>query len=110
MPFLVVLLLLAGARSPQAAVQRFVHPVSARDACAQLAPAYRQQIEKAYGPCVAGVARNPKTRHLVFSHVTIAGSQASLQVAYLANGASVHERYTLVRAHGIWQITASRQL
>ena len=110
MPFLVALVLLAGAHTPQAAVQRFVHPVSPKDACAQLAPAYRKQIEAAYGPCVAGVARNPKTTSIVFSHVVIHGTKATLQVGYLANGAPVKEKYTLARIAGAWRITASRQL
>ena len=91
-------------------MQRFVHPVSARDACAQLAPAYRKQIQAAYGPCVAGIARNPKTSHLVFSHVVIAGTHARLQIAYQANGGTLRESYTLSRSKGTWLITASRQL
>lgn len=102
--------LLAGARTPQAAVQRFVHPASAKDACAQLAPTYRRQIEAAYGPCVAGMARNPKTSHLVFSRVTVTGTHAKLQIAYQANGRTLRESYTLVRSKGAWLITASRQL
>ena len=110
MPLLLVLLVLAGARTPQAAVHRFVHPVSPADACAQLAPAYRKQIEASYGPCVAGVARNPKTTHIAFSHVAIHGAKATLQVRYDANGAPVKERYTLARIAGAWRITASRQL
>jgi hypothetical protein len=110
MPLLLVLLALAGARTPQAAVHRFVHPVSPADACAQLAPAYRRQIEHQYGPCVAGVALNPKTSHIAFSHVAIHGTRATLQVSYTANGSTIRERYTLVRLAGAWRITASRQL
>ncbi len=110
MPFLVALLLLAGARTPQAAVQRFVHPVSAADACAQLSPAYRKQIESVYGPCAAGVARNPKTSHVAFSHVVIHGTKATLQVSYTANAARIRETYSLTRSNGVWRITSSRQL
>jgi hypothetical protein len=110
LPVLVAVALLAGARTPQAAVQRFVHPVSPADACAQLAPAYRKRIEAQYGPCVAGMAKNPKTTHVVFSHVAITGSRATLQVSYDANGSPIRERYSLARSSGIWLITGARQL
>jgi acetyl-CoA carboxylase carboxyltransferase component len=109
-PLLLVILALAGARTPQAAVQRFVHPVSPADACAQLAPAYLKQIQSVYGPCAAGVARNPKTSHITFSHVAIHGTRATLQVSYRASSATIHERYKLARSKGFWRITASRQL
>jgi len=106
---LIALVLALGAHTPQDAVKRFVHPTSPADACAQLAPAYRKHIEAAYGPCIAGIAKNPKTSHLVFSHVAVTGTRASLQVGYDANGSPIRERYALARIHGIWLITGARQ-
>jgi len=99
---------IAGAHAPQDAVKRFLQPRNARDACAQLAPAYRKQIEAQYGPCVAGVAKNPKATHLVISDVVVHGNEAALQADYSVPSGPITEHFTLVQRHHIWLITSAR--
>ncbi len=106
----VVLAVLAGAKTPHAAVLRFIENHSPADACAQLAPAYEQAIAKQYGPCLQGMRVQPKATHVHTSRERIHGSTATVDAAYDANGQHFREIYTLVRRHGVWLITGSRQL
>jgi hypothetical protein len=106
--WLLALTIAAGAHTPQDAVRRFVQHQSAADACAQLSPAYLKSIERRYGPCVVGIAHNPKVTHLILSHVAIHGSKATLQADYRVPSGPIRETYTLVRIKGSWRITGSR--
>jgi hypothetical protein len=105
-----VLVLAAGARTPQAAVLRFIENHSPADACAQLAPAYKAAITKQYGPCLAGMKIQPKTSHVRVFDTKITGSKATLEATYSTSGGSFHELYRLVQTHGIWLISGSKQL
>jgi hypothetical protein len=109
MRILVLALTLAatGAHTPQGAVKRFIEPRSAKDACAQLAPAYRKKIESEFGRCITGMKYHPKVTHLVFSHVVIHGRHAKLRADYDIPSGGVEEHYTLVRQHGVWLINGA---
>ncbi|HVU77288.1 MAG TPA: hypothetical protein VHC67_06880 [Gaiellaceae bacterium] len=106
----VALVALAGARTPHEAVLRFIENHSPKDACAQLAPAYKAAIAKQYGPCLAGMQVQPKATHVRTSNERITGTHATVVAAYDASGRHFSERYTLVRAHGAWLITGSKQI
>jgi hypothetical protein len=107
---LVAAVALAGAHSPKEAVQRFIENRSPADACAQLAPAYKASIQAQYGPCLQGMKIQPKATHIQVYGQKIKGSKATVQARYDANGSSFHELYTCALAHGIWQITGSKQI
>ena len=98
----------AGAHTPQGAVKRFIEPRSAKDACAQLAPAYRKRLEETYGPCVPGIKKNPRATNLVISHVVVHGKHATLEADYRVPGSTVYESYSLVKHHHIWLSTGAR--
>src|SRR5579862_6082811 len=100
-----VMLAIAGAKTPHAAVLRFIENHSPADACAQLAPAYKAAIAKEYGPCLAGMKIQPKASHVRVFHTKISGSKAALEATYSTSGGSFHELYRLARAHGVWLIT-----
>ena len=105
-----MLVVLAGAKTPHAAVLRFIENQSPADACAQLAPAYKKAIAKQYGPCLEGMQIQPKATHVRTSRERIHGTKATVDASYDANGQHFKERYTLVRSHGIWLITGSKQI
>jgi hypothetical protein len=107
---LAVALALAGAHSPKEAVQRFIENRSPADACAQLAPAYKAAIQSQYGPCIQGMKIQPKATHIQVSDQKIKGTKATVEARYVANGTKFHELYTCAMAHGIWQITGSKQI
>ncbi|HST15339.1 MAG TPA: hypothetical protein VLJ44_10875 [Gaiellaceae bacterium] len=104
------LVLLAGARTPHAAVYRFIDNRSPADACAQLAPAYKTAIAKQYGPCLAGMRIQPRATHIRTSRERITGAKATVDASYDASGGHFKERYTLVRTRGIWLITGSKTI
>lgn len=104
------LVVLAGAKTPHEAVLRFIENRSPQDACAQLAPAYQRSLARQYGPCLAGMRRQPKATRIRVSNERITGSKATVDAAYDVPGAHFKERYALVRAHGVWLITGSRQI
>ena len=106
----VAAVLLAGAKTPHAAVPRFIENHSPADACAQLAPAYEHAIAKQYGPCLQGMQIQPKATHVRTSRERVHGATATVDASYDASGRHFKERYTLVRSHGIWLITGSRQI
>ncbi len=105
-----VVLALAGAKTPHAAVLRFIENHSPADACAQLAPAYKSAIAKQYGPCLAGMRIQPKATHVRTYNEKVAGAKATVDASYDASGRHFTELYTLARRHGIWLITGSKQL
>ena len=106
----IALVALAGARTPHDAVQRFIENHSPKDACAQLAPAYKASIQSQYGPCLKGMQIQPKTTHVKTSRERISGAKASVDASYDASGQHFKERYTLIRSNGIWLITGSKQI
>lgn len=105
-----VVLALAGAKTPHAAVLRFIENHSPADACAQLAPAYKKSIEEQYGPCLAGMRVQPKATHVRTYNEKITGSKATVDASYDASGRHFTELYSLERVHGSWLITGSKQL
>jgi hypothetical protein len=95
--------------TPQEAVQRFLEPRSAVDACAQLSRPYLKRFARLYGrPCPAAVKENPRVTHLVMSHVVVNGKNATLKATYRvpAGPGASYFRLTLIK--GTWLISGAQ--
>lgn len=102
--------LAAGAPAPHDAVLRFIENRSPADACAQLAPAYKASLAASYGPCLAGMRRQPKALRVKVLGETITASKATVRATYVANSTRFNERYRLSRIEGRWLITDAAQI
>ena len=107
---LAVLALAGGAKTPHDAVQRFIENHSPADACGQLAPEYKASLAASFGPCLAGMRNQPKTKHVKVFNERIAGAKATVEATYETSRGSFHERYRLERRGKAWLITGSVQI
>ena len=52
----------------------------------------------------------PKATHIKVYDQRITGAKATVEARYEANGASFHELYHCILAHGVWLISGSKQV
>jgi len=97
----------AATNTPQEAVQRFLEPRSAADACAQLSRPYQKHLARQYGPCLVAVKANPKVTHLVISNVVVNGKNATLKATYRMPTGPAREFFSLREVKLTWLISGA---
>jgi hypothetical protein len=95
--------------TPQEAVQRFLEPRTAADACAQLSRPYLKRFARLYGrPCPAAVKENPRVTHLVISHLVVNGKNATLKATYRVPAGPAASYFRLTRIKSTWLISGAQ--